>query len=286
MPTELTSDIGSHPGHTPRDETEQEPVTQDDAAEAEDQPLPENAVERFIAEHVQPRRHEFRSAEQLPSAAQLLGTALARRRIEVRKIVEGRWAFYFAGTVIGGLSHGLTTLVSAHARRVLGDPEALRGHLKLMDIPCAEEDTESSGLRLPSGLQLRGFVVGRELASMLALIPPYEYDDAVGGPEAVRLLDSTAADSGAGLPQVIAADVTELVSEDISSLAVDAVRAVPGLFAAGVDLEVFSLDSLRSAVVLDVDESADLLPHHVPTLGPGRDVADAIAEQILISAAL
>lgn len=280
MPTELTSDTGSHPGHAPGDETEQEPVTQDDAAEAEDQPLPENAVERFIAEHVQPRRHEFRSAEQLPSAAQLLGTALARRRIEVRKIVEGRWAFYFAGTVIGGLSHGLTTLVSAHARRVLGDPEALRGHLKLMDIPCAEEGAELSGL------QLRGFVVGRELVSMLALIPPYEYDDAVGGPEAVRLLDSAAAESGAGQPQVIAVDVTELISEDISSLAVDAVRAVPGLFAAGVDLEVFSLDSLRSATVLDVDETADLLPHHVPTLGPGRDVADAIAEQILISAAL
>ena len=257
------------------------PETAQTSAEAED-----DAVARFLTDYADPMRPRQASIDAerpnpLPKASRLLAEALAARRITVKKVVEGRWVFEFAGSTIGGYSlsddgRGVTTLVSAQARRVLSDAAKLRAHLDLMEIPHpaplpmadAEEPTEPLfDLEIlapkPSGssLQVRTYVVGPEAISVLVIVP--------------------VADGRA-----LSVDVTDAASPEISTLAVDAMRAVPGLLCASVALQVRSLDSAEGAEVIGIDEAASIVPHHFPRLGRGRAVADAVAEQILFTAAL
>lgn len=251
------------------------------AAEAEN-----DVVARFLTDYAEPMRARQASIDAerphpLPKASRLLAQALAARRITVKKVVEGRWVFEFAGSTIGGYSlsaqgSGVTTLVSAQARRVLRDTAKVRAHLDLMEIPhpaplpevSAEGDTEPlfdlealtpapSGTRLP----LRAYAVGPETVSVLVVIP-----DASG--------------------RAMSVDVTDAVAAEIRTLAVDAMRAIPGLLCAGIALEVESLDTAQGAEVVGIDETASIVPHHFPQLGRGRPVADAVAEQILFTAAL
>lgn len=248
-------------------------------------------VAQFLRDVAAPLRARGRPQrpDPLPKASQLLAEALRARRIRVKKVVEGRWVFEFAGTVIGGYSltgppgdarprsgGGITTLVSSHARRVLRDAERVRMHFDLMEIPHPAPLPESAAdeitpplfdieLLAPaansSTLPLRAYAVGRETISLLAVVP-----DEDGG--------------------ILTVDVTDRAAEEIRSLAVDAMRAIPGLFAAAVALEVESLDSAEGAQVVGIDETASIVPHHFPGLGTGRPVADAIAEQMLFTAAL
>lgn len=211
-----------------------------------------------------------------PSGSRLLGEALATRHIRTQKITEGRWVFIFAGTVIGGFANGVTTLVSAHARRVLADPASVRAHLDLMEVPrppAPEEETDQTqtpplfDLDTPAGaedhdaLMLRAYVVGRDTPSMLAVIP-----------------------GDHGRPLTV--DVTDKVSEDLRTLAVDAMRAIPGLSTAGVSMAVTSMETSEGAEILGIDETASIVPHHFPTIGEGRAVAEALADYILATAAL
>lgn len=102
------------------------------------------------------------------------------------------------------------------------------------------------------------------------------------GPEAISVLVIVPDADG----RALSVDVTDAASPEISTLAVDAMRAVPGLLCASVALQVRSLDSAEGAEVIGIDEAASIVPHHFPRLGRGRAVADAVAEQILFTAAL
>lgn len=257
------------------------PETAQAPAEAEN-----DVVARFLTDYAEPMRARQASIDadrpaQLPKASQLLAQALAARLITVKKVVEGRWVFEFAGSTIGGYAlsehgTGVTTLVSAQARRVLRDAAKVRAHLALMEIPhpaplpefSADETTAPlfdlevltptpSSTRLP----LRAYAVGPETVSVLVVVP-----------------DETG--------RTMSVDVTDVVAAEIRTLAVDAMRAIPGLLCACIALEVDSLDTAEGAEVVGIDESASIVPHHFPQLGRGRPVADAVAEQILFTAAL
>ncbi|WP_022873844.1 hypothetical protein [Nesterenkonia alba] len=221
---------------------------------------------QFAAEHIAPHRGDFRRAERLPSQLRLLGEALAACQIRVQKVTEGRWVFLFSGTVIGGWANGVTTLASAHSRRILNKPGALEPHLELMGVPYRPDPEPSPA---PAGIPLQAYVVGQRAVSVLAMVPRESLDDAHDDD-----------------PATIAVDLTSTVGEDIADLAVKALRAVPGLYAGAVDLRVQSLENVVGAYVTGIDEAACILPHHFPTLGPGRPVAGALVEEILFTAAL
>lgn len=267
-------------------------TSEPEAAEPSHDTTGHDVVARFLTEHVEPLRAQQAAVEAarpdpLPTPSRLLGEALAARRIAVKKVTEGRWVFEFASTIIGGYSlspngagqpagAGVTTLVSAHARRVLRDAAKVRTHLNLVDVPHPAPLPETSpedptpplfGPEVlapkPSGtvLLLRAYVVGREAISVLAIVPD---------------------DSG----RAVSVEATGLVSDELRTLAVDAMRAIPGLLCASVALETPSLESSQGAEVVGIDEAASITPHHFPQVGRGQPVADAIAEQILFTAAL
>ncbi|MGH3458414.1 MAG: hypothetical protein ACRDPN_09365, partial [Aeromicrobium sp.] len=79
-------------------------------------------------------------------------------------------------------------------------------------------------------------------------------------------------------------DVTELVHPDLRRLAVDAVRAVPGLGTAGVDLLAPDVRSADGAVVLELNTKANIRVHHQPAYGRPRDVAGAIVDEMIAKA--
>lgn len=211
------------------------------------------------------------------SDSQLLARALASRRISAKRITEGRWVFEFQGNVIGGFANRVTTLVSAHSRRLLRNRRHLIAHLDLMEVPHAlEHDDAPDEFQPPLPLELeppardndhaavlQAYCVGKQAVSVIAVVPNSE-----AGQKSQTV------------------DVTGRVADDVAQLAVDGLRAVPGLLAGAVNLWVNSLDTAEGGVVIGIDESASLVPHHYPGLGPGRPVADAVAEHILFTAAL
>ena len=211
------------------------------------------------------------------SDSQLLARSLAARRISAKRITEGRWVFEFRGNVIGGFANQVTTLVSAHSRRLLRSPKRLIAHLDLAEVPHAiayDDAADSVQPPLPFELELptrdtrhtaalQVYCVGKQPVSVVAVVPSQE-------------------PSGHNLT----VDVTSLVAEDVAQLAVDGLRAVPGLLAGAVNIRVESLDTAEGGVVIGIDETASIVPHHYPGLGPGRPVADAVAEHILFTAAL
>lgn len=79
----------------------------------------------------------------------------------------------------------------------------------------------------------------------------------------------------------IPVDVTDLLSEDLKELAVNAAWALPGLCTGAVDLLAPTLDSSEGAVVMGVDANARLELHTYPALGNPRPVADAIMKTLL-----
>lgn len=210
------------------------------------------------------------------SDSQLLARALAARGVRAKRITEGRWVFDFRGNVIGGFANRVTTLVSAHSRRVLRDPAQLIAHLDLMEVPHAlqyESAEEQFQPPLPIDIEpvqdqdrgavlLQAYCVGKAAVSVITAVP-----DPEGGKSRT-------------------VDLSGRIAEEISQLAVDGLRAVPGLLAGAVTLRVNSLDSAESGVLLGIDETASIVPHHYPSLGQGQPVAEALAEHILFTAAL
>lgn len=79
-------------------------------------------------------------------------------------------------------------------------------------------------------------------------------------------------------------DVTELAHPDLLELAVDAVRAIPGLGLAGVDLLAPDIASADGAVVLEVNVQANIRVHNCPAYGRPRDVAGAIIDEMIARA--
>lgn len=101
--------------------------------------------------------------------------------------------------------------------------------------------------------------------------------DTVPAEGEVRVLDGAADLAAGGMP----VDVTDEIADPLAELAVEAVGAMPDLPAGSVDLIAPRLDSAAGAVVVDVEPSPDLVSHHFPGVGAGRDVAGALAEALL-----
>lgn len=81
-------------------------------------------------------------------------------------------------------------------------------------------------------------------------------------------------------------DVTDLAHPDLMELAVDAVRAVPGLGVAGVDLLAPDIGSVDGAVVLELNVAANSRVHRCPAYGASRNPAAAIVEEMMATARL
>lgn len=255
----------------------------DDAPRASAAP-PETAAEALAA-HIEALSEVQAAAADSAAASdkaqlrdsQLLARALAAQRVSAKRITEGRWVFQFRGNVVGGFANRVTTLVSAHSRRVLRSPRQLVAHLDLAEVPHSIEYEDPAevlqpplpfDLDLPKGntqdlVVLQAYCVGQRAISVVAVIP---HPESGGKNQAV--------------------DVTARVNEEITQLAVDGLRAIPGLLTGAVNLEVPSLDTAEGGVVIGIDETASIVPHHYPWLGPGRAVAEAVAEHILFTAAL
>jgi cyanophycin synthetase len=79
-------------------------------------------------------------------------------------------------------------------------------------------------------------------------------------------------------------DVTEVIHPGIAALAVDAVRAIPGLGVAGIDVLAPDATSADRAVVLEANVGANIRIHHCPAYGQPRNVAGAIIDEMIATA--
>lgn len=76
-------------------------------------------------------------------------------------------------------------------------------------------------------------------------------------------------------------EITNLVSEELKILAVDAVKAIPGLHTAGVDIMVESLDS-SEGIVLEVNKAPGFQMNYYPLIGtPQRPIKQIFSNLIL-----
>lgn len=93
--------------------------------------------------------------------------------------------------------------------------------------------------------------------------------------------------SGASNPSAggITIDVTAKLSEPLRQLAVDALWAIPGLPAGGVDLRASSLGEDATAVVTDVTDRADMSLHRYPGFGTWRSPAPVVISRMLADSA-
>lgn len=76
-------------------------------------------------------------------------------------------------------------------------------------------------------------------------------------------------------------DVTSRLHPGLKRIAVEAVRAIPGLEVSGIDLLVPSLDSPKGAIVLESNPGASISVHHSPAYGNPVDVGGALVEEML-----
>lgn len=79
-------------------------------------------------------------------------------------------------------------------------------------------------------------------------------------------------------------DVTDLAHPELLELAVDAVRAVPGLGVAGVDLLAPDIGSVDGAVVLELNVEANARVHRCPAYGEPRNPAEVIIDEMIATA--
>ncbi|GAA1183445.1 hypothetical protein GCM10009674_22300 [Nesterenkonia xinjiangensis] len=219
--------------------------------------------------------------------------------------------------VTGRSGHGISTHLSNAEDLQRAWPLALEARLT-QDAPSRKLLVE----QFHDGLDLRAFVVGNTLVSAIVRVPLHVVGD--GSSELRTLLERTFSrrqrhrSLAENIPEVreedlhpmglslstileegqlvilnqaanlraggIPVDVTDQLSEEIADLAVDALWSIPGLHAAGIDLLVPDLGTAEGAVVLEATVGASLTPHHFPAYGRPRNVAGAIAEQILLTA--
>lgn len=290
----------------------------------------ETFAARLIAQTLGSRK--LNDYPEAPRHDQLLRRALRRRRVTLKAVGEHSQVFVFGGVVVGGMDASVTTLVSAHARRIAADPNLLRRHLQIQEVPLAAAETsaEQTAPAESAPSMIRAFVVGERVCASLLRLPAAVLGDGSstlnqlmqadveartrhallagtavhvtpdrGTPtvqeqlsrrgltadqvpalhELVQLQDSAEIAAGG-----LTIDVTAVLADALHELAVEAVMAVPGLFAAAVDLEVPDLESAEGAVVRSVLPDADISPAHLPAYGEPRDVAGAIADEILLRA--
>lgn len=98
----------------------------------------ESPWERFIIEKIQPRRREMNSWGQLKSHTKLLVDAARGQKLRPQKIGSTHTSTFTltrSGTQVGGVSDGVSTLVSHQALRAAQSRETARLHLRLSEVP-------------------------------------------------------------------------------------------------------------------------------------------------------
>lgn len=79
-------------------------------------------------------------------------------------------------------------------------------------------------------------------------------------------------------------DVTDIVHPDIKKIAIQAVRAIPGLAYGGVDFltnkSITEKPNKKSYVIIEINDSPMISMHHYPYVGKPRDAASAIVDTL------
>ena len=91
----------------------------------------------------------------------------------LKAVGEHSQVFVFGGVVVGGMDAAVTTLVSAHARRIAADPNLLRRHLRTQEVPLAAAGTsaEQTAPAESAPSMIRAFVVGERVCASLLRLP-------------------------------------------------------------------------------------------------------------------
>lgn len=77
------------------------------------------------------------------------------------------------------------------------------------------------------------------------------------------------------------ADVTDIVCDDLKSLAIRAAKTFPDLDYAGVDIITPGLDSVEKSVVNEVNNYNNIMMHYYPVFGSPRDPASSLIKHFL-----
>ncbi|GAB3194012.1 ATP-binding protein [Nesterenkonia suensis] len=94
-----------------------------------------DAVERFIASHVEPQADQLRTWSRVSAHDQLLMAAAKRQKITVKKINDTNRLLFLSGVVIGGMDSVITSLVSHQARRVSRSKQMTKRYLMASEVP-------------------------------------------------------------------------------------------------------------------------------------------------------
>lgn len=97
-----------------------------------DHPSP---VDRFIAEHIEPRYDDLHSWPHKYSHLYLLYRAARRKKIRMKKITESQRVLFHSGVAVGGVEEGVTSLVSHQARRVCRSKSLTKRYLRASGLP-------------------------------------------------------------------------------------------------------------------------------------------------------
>jgi len=143
----------------------------------------ETAAARLIIDTL--GSHPMNEYADVPRHDQLIRMALRRRRVEIRPVGERSLVFVFGGVVVGGMDATVTTLVSAHARRITANPQLLRRHLEIQDVavealdePRADQPADDSAAEPSDEAQ----EAGSGVPAGDAAAAPAENEDAAGAP--------------------------------------------------------------------------------------------------------
>ncbi|GGE65821.1 hypothetical protein [Nesterenkonia cremea] len=96
------------------------------------------AVERFIAEQIEPRYAELREWPQVYSHKYLLFRAARRNKVHMKKITDAHRILFYSGVAVGSVDDGVTSLVSHQAHRVCRSTAMTRRYLKAADVPTPQ----------------------------------------------------------------------------------------------------------------------------------------------------
>ncbi|WP_218220811.1 hypothetical protein [Nesterenkonia sp. Act20] len=168
---------------------------------------PETIDARMIIDTLANR--SMNACTEVPRHDQLIRLALRRRRVELRPVGERSLVFVFGGVVVGGMDATVTTLVSAHARRITADRNLLRRHLEIQEIPVEPQTAEaapepqmigeapsapgeSSQISPRPANSVRVFVVGDRVCAALLRVPAVVLGDGTSTLRELREKDAEA----------------------------------------------------------------------------------------------
>lgn len=94
-----------------------------------------DALERFIAEQVEPRFNALHRWQNTMPHEMLLHRAAKRKQMTITKINDSNVLFFLSGMVVGGMDAVVTSLVSHQARRVSASKAMTKKYLQAAEVP-------------------------------------------------------------------------------------------------------------------------------------------------------